>query len=213
VTKWTRTQNSRLLYEAGIGIYDQEYTELYQPGVLSSNSDVFDLNSIGQSNVYSITEQNTGKVFNAYNSPADHFSLLRTYNGAVSYVTGAHAFRFGGTLSEGNRRLVQRYTGDLTMTFRGGLPQSVTLRTPLDQRDGIRNDLGLYAQDRWTLAVQRSTPGCAMTGSLVKCWTRRCRPAAGTRQPTSAASPSRTGRTCRRASACPTTCSATARRR
>ncbi len=151
VTKWTRTQNSRLLYEAGIGIYDQEYTELYQPGVLSSNSDVFDLNSIGQSNVYSITEQNTGKVFNAYNSPADHFSLLRTYNGAVSYVTGAHAFRFGGTLSEGNRRLVQRYTGDLTMTFRGGLPQSVTLRTPLDQRDGIRNDLGLYAQDRWTL--------------------------------------------------------------
>ena len=57
VTKWTRTQNSRLLYEAGIGIYDQEYTELYQPGVLSSNSDVFDLNSIGQSNVYTITEQ------------------------------------------------------------------------------------------------------------------------------------------------------------
>jgi hypothetical protein len=151
VTKWTRTQSSRVLFEAGIGIYDQEYTELYQPGVLSSNSDAFDLNAIAQSNVYSITEQNTGKVFNAYNSPADHFSLLRTYNGAVSYVTGSHAFRFGGTLSEGNRRLVQRYTGDLTMTFRGGLPQSVTLRTPLDQRDGIRNDLGLYAQDRWTV--------------------------------------------------------------
>jgi outer membrane receptor protein involved in Fe transport len=95
-------------------------------------------------------ELNTGKVFNAYN-PGDHFSLLRTYNGALSYVTGSHAFRFGATLSEGNRRLVERYTGDLTMTFRSGLPQSVTLRTPLDQRDAIRNDLGIYAQDRWTL--------------------------------------------------------------
>jgi hypothetical protein len=151
VTKWTRTQNSRLLFEAGVGIYDQEYTELYQPQVVGSNANTFDLNAIGASTVYSITEQNTGKVFNAYNAPADHFSLLRTYSGAVSYVTGAHAFRLGGALSEGNRRLVQRYTGDLTMTFRGGLPQSVTLRTPLDQRDGIRNDLGLYAQDRWTL--------------------------------------------------------------
>ena len=31
VTKWTRTHTSRLLLEAGFGIYDQEYTELYQP--------------------------------------------------------------------------------------------------------------------------------------------------------------------------------------
>ena len=151
VTKWTRTQSSRLLFEGGIGFYNQQYTELYQPGVLGSNGDTFDLNAIGLSTVYSITEQNTGKVFNAYNSPADHYSLLRTYSGAVSYVTGAHAFRFGANLSEGNRRLVQRWTGDMTMTFRNGLPQSVTLRTPLDQRDGIRNDLGLYAQDKWTL--------------------------------------------------------------
>ena len=213
VTKWTRTQNSRLLYEAGIGIYDQEYTELYQPGVLSSNSDVFDLNSIGQSNVYSITEQNTGKVFNAYNSPADHFSLLRTYNGAVSYVTGAHAFRFGGTLSEGNRRLVQRYTGDLTMTFRDGLPQSVTLRTPLDQRDGIRNDLGLYAQDRWTLGRATVNAGLRYDWFVGEVLDETLPASRWNAAPTSAASPSRTGRTSRRASACPTTCSATARRR
>ena len=31
VTKWTRTHTNRLLLEAGFGIYDQEYTELYQP--------------------------------------------------------------------------------------------------------------------------------------------------------------------------------------
>jgi hypothetical protein len=31
VWKWTRTQSNRLLFDAGVGIYDQEYTELYQP--------------------------------------------------------------------------------------------------------------------------------------------------------------------------------------
>ena len=31
VTKWTRTHTNRLLFEAGFGIYNQEYTELYQP--------------------------------------------------------------------------------------------------------------------------------------------------------------------------------------
>src|SRR4030095_6243685 len=102
------------------------------------------------------------RVFNAWNAPADHFSTLRTYSGAASYVTGAHSFRFGGTMSEGPRRTVERYTGDLTMTFNAAAPacvsgaavacpQSVTLRTPLDQREGIKADVGLFAQDRWTI--------------------------------------------------------------
>ena len=33
VTKWSRTHTNRLLLEGGLGIYDQNYTELYQPSV------------------------------------------------------------------------------------------------------------------------------------------------------------------------------------
>ena len=39
VTRWTRTQSNRLLFDVGFGIYDQEYTELYQPDVLNGFSD------------------------------------------------------------------------------------------------------------------------------------------------------------------------------
>lgn len=161
-SKWTRTQSNKLLFEAGFGIYNQEYTELYQPDVVGSKKKVFDPDLIRKSTVYSITEQTTGKVTRAYPGPpqqffgpTDHFSILRTYSGAGSYSTGAHYFRFGGTLSEGPRRTVEYFTGDLTMTFRQGLPQAVTLRTPRDHREGIKADVGLFAQDKWT--IKRAT--------------------------------------------------------
>jgi Carboxypeptidase regulatory-like domain len=155
VSKWTRTQTSKLLLEGGFSIYSQEYTELYQPQVTGIEDKVFDMDAIAASKVFAITEQTTGRVFNAWNAPADHFSTLRTYSAAASYVTGSHSFRFGGTMGEGPRRTVERYTGDLTMTFNNAQPQSVTLRTPLDQREGIKADVGVFAQDRWT--IKRAT--------------------------------------------------------
>ncbi|MBI2150761.1 MAG: TonB-dependent receptor, partial [Acidobacteria bacterium] len=150
-SKWTRTQSARLLFEAGFSIYSQEYTELYQPDVVGSERKIFDPDLIRKSTIYAITEQTTGKVTRAYTGPGDHFSTLRTYSGSLSYATGAHNFRFGGALGEGPRRTVEYYTGDLTMTFRQGLPQSVTLRTPRDQREAIKADVGIFAQDKWTI--------------------------------------------------------------
>src|SRR4051812_6658747 len=35
VSKWTRTQSNRVLLEAGLGVYDQEYLENYQPEVFA----------------------------------------------------------------------------------------------------------------------------------------------------------------------------------
>jgi hypothetical protein len=152
VSKWTRTHTSKLLFEAGVGIYDQEYTELYQPEVTGITDKVFDQAAIRASRVYSITDQSNGKVSQAWNSPADHFSLLRTYMGAASYVTGSHSFRFGAAVTQGNWRLIQMYTGDVTpITYNSGVPVSATLRLPTDRRNGIRADTGLFAQDRWSV--------------------------------------------------------------
>jgi hypothetical protein len=151
VAKWNRAQTSRLFLDFGFAMYNQEYTELYQPEVTGLDEKIWDDSAIAASTVYSITEQTTNRVFSAWNAPADHFSTLRQYAGSASYVTGAHQFKFGATLGEGPRRLVERYTGDLTMTFNNGLPQSVTLRTPLDQREGIKADVGVYLQDKWTI--------------------------------------------------------------
>ena len=47
--------------------------------------------------------------------------------------------------------LVESFTGDWTYIYNNGTPAFVVLRTPLDQREGIKADVGLFVQDRWTV--------------------------------------------------------------
>ena len=153
VTRWARTQSNRLLFDVGVGIYDQEYTELYQPSVLDGFSDkVWDADRIRASRVYSVIDQSNNKRANAWNAPADHFSLRRNYAASVSYVTGSHSMKFGTSLSEGNWRLVEVFTGDASaITYNAGAPVSVTLRLPAERRNRIKMDAGVYVQDKWTI--------------------------------------------------------------
>lgn len=152
VTKWTRTHTNRLLFEAGVGIYNQEYTELYQPAVVGHDRKVWDLEAIRNSRVYNVVDASNSRQANAWPNPADHFSVLRSFMGALSYVTGSHSLRVGATLTNGDWRLIEARTGDVApITYNNGVPVSVTLRLPMDARNGIKQDLGLYVQDRWTV--------------------------------------------------------------
>jgi hypothetical protein len=159
VTRWTRTQTNKLLFDAGFGIYDQEYTELYQPEITGQGSKAWDLAAIADARTYTLCDNSTGvcsagtgKIAGAWNNPADHFSLLRTFSGSASYVTGSHSFKFGAALTNGNWRLVRQLTGDVQpVEFTNGAPTAVTLRLPTDRRNGIKADTGIFAQDKWTL--------------------------------------------------------------
>ena len=56
VTKWTRTHTNKLLFEGGFGIYNQEYTELYQPNVTGIEDKVWDEDAIRNSRVYNVVD-------------------------------------------------------------------------------------------------------------------------------------------------------------
>jgi hypothetical protein len=140
VSKWTRTQTNKLLFDVGLAVYDQLYQEIYQPDVFA-----------GPVPLVTIMDSSTSKIANAWNNPADHYSKLFTEQVAASYVTGAHSMRVGVTVSQARWRLVQQYTGDVQpVTYNNGAPVSVTLRIPTDRRNSIDMDMGLYAQDHWT---------------------------------------------------------------
>ncbi len=152
VSKWTRTHTNRLLLEGGVGIYNQNYTELYQPGVTGTDRKVWNADDIRNARVYNVVDQSNGRQANAWPNPADHYSVLRTFMGAASYVAGSHSFRAGATLSNGDWRQRRIWSGDMQpITYNAGVPVSVTLRLPFDRRNGIARDLGIYAQDRWSL--------------------------------------------------------------
>ena len=152
VTKWTRTHTNNLLLEGGFGLYNQEYTELYQPSVVGHDRKVFDIDAIRAATVYNVLDQSNNRQANAWNAPADHWSVLRTFMGAANYVAGSHSLRGGLTWSTGDWRLLRMWTGDVQpITYNAGRPVSVTLRLPNDRKNGIERDLGIYLQDRWTL--------------------------------------------------------------
>ncbi|HEY7286432.1 MAG TPA: hypothetical protein VH497_13365, partial [Vicinamibacterales bacterium] len=147
VTKYTRTHTNRLLFDAGFGVYDQEYQENYQPAVLSASPQLVTL--VDQSN-----NINSG----AWNNPADHFSKLFTEQFAASYITGSHSMRFGATISQAKWRLTQQWTRDISaVTYNGLLPNgnlnpvNVVLRIPTDRSNSIKNDSAFFAQDKWTV--------------------------------------------------------------
>src|SRR5204863_8479786 len=106
-----------------------------------------------------LVDQSTNVNSAAWNNPADHFSKLFTEQFAATYVTGSHSLRLGATISQAKWRLQQQYTRDIQpVTYNGLLangnlnPVSVTLRIPTDRRNSIKNDSGVFVQDKWTIS-------------------------------------------------------------
>ena len=150
-TKYTSTVSSRLLVEAGMSIYDQEYTRLPQDGIALST--------------LSVRDNVTGRRINAAPYYSQHWSTLRTYTASLSYVTGSHAAKFGMNLSEGPRHEVATVNGDMTLVYNTSttnclsgesIPcsapvQAILTGSPRDARERMNADLGIYAQDQWTI--------------------------------------------------------------
>ena len=151
VTKWTRTQTNRLLFEGGFAIYDQEYTELYQPEV-TGHPTTWDLDAISNAKVYTSSTTRTASAADAWNNPADHFSLMRTFSGPRPTSPARTRSASAARSRQGDWRLVRQGTGDVQpVEFNNGAPTAATLRLPTDRRNGIKADTGLFAQDRWTM--------------------------------------------------------------
>ncbi len=134
------TISSRLLFEAAAG----NMTEIWTREPVEDST---------TSKGYPVTEQTTGINFRAYSALfSRNYTSLRSYRSALSYVTGSHAFRVGFTLQEGPA-VTDVYTShDTSLTVRNGVPFQVTVRTtPYTARERLVADLGIYAQDTWTI--------------------------------------------------------------
>ncbi len=71
---------------------------------------------------------------------------------SVSYVTGSHNAKVGFQYNWGTYVNTRETNADLQQVYSNGVPMSVTVyNTPLRYKDALIGDLGLYAQDTWTL--------------------------------------------------------------
>jgi hypothetical protein len=159
--KWTRTATNKLLLEAGLSYYTQEYEQTCRPEVKPT-----DLPHL---------EQTTNRLTVACGSTIPPYtSWTKSYSGGASgsYVTGSHAMKFGMTTQWGTNSRTFSSNGQInTLVFNNGLlgvpatasspvpctalpcPLAVVVEnTPAEAQQKVKSDLGFFAQDTWTLS-------------------------------------------------------------
>src|SRR3989475_4533785 len=144
--KWTSTVTNKTLVEGGYSFNIERYNIVNQPGIIQQR---------GTPAWYAGASRRDLSLGTRYNSLAfqqgqypDRYNL----QGSVSYVTGSHNLRTGAQWNWGPYRRTRIANGDLVQPSRNGGPDSVEiLNTPLDWTDRLNADLGIFAQDSWTL--------------------------------------------------------------
>ena len=72
--------------------------------------------------------------------------------GSASYVTGSHNVKAGAQWNWGPYRRTRVGNADLVQRYTNGAPNSVAVyNTPIEWTDRLNADLGVFAQDAWTL--------------------------------------------------------------
>ncbi|MEQ1729375.1 MAG: carboxypeptidase regulatory-like domain-containing protein [Vicinamibacterales bacterium] len=144
--KLTSTLSNRLLFEGGFSTNYERYNFLYQDGIEKQRGTPEWYSTINKQDIALATTYNAA-VSQQLQSP-DRLSLAAS----LSYISGAHNIKAGVQNSWGNYRRTYQANGDLRAFFTNGAPTRVdVLNTPWERRDQLHSDLGIYAQDAWTL--------------------------------------------------------------
>jgi len=99
-----------------------------------------------------VTEQSTGLTYRANATYGQSPTNPVTTRVALTYVTGSHAAKFGFSEVFGRSITTNEAAGSRTYRLNNGVPNQVTLQaTPSVTVVNMNADLGLYAQDRWTI--------------------------------------------------------------
>jgi hypothetical protein len=136
---WSAPITDRMLLEAGYSATISHWPRVSNPGVSTDS--------------IRITEASTGFVYGAPETLQDLQDSDRyAQRFSVSYITGSHSFKSGFQLGQGVKNLHQYSWADYSYTFLRGMPTQITqLATPYLRKERIRADLGVFAQDQWTV--------------------------------------------------------------
>ena len=84
----------------------------------------------------------------------------KIWGASVSYVTGSHNLKVGFQHVHGIDDVITERNGDLIANYSNNRPSTVTVfNTPVNQKAHIKYDVGIFAQDSWTLKRLTVNPG------------------------------------------------------
>ena len=142
---WSHPATNRLLFEAGGALVYYTGDKLFQPGVTRDTIAVLD--SARNFRYRALGTALSGAA--AYGPDTQHQSNQRA---SIAYITGSHAFKVGTNTAQGWTSDISEINQDITYTFRGAVPQSVTLFASPHKVNDRAREVALYAQDNWTVS-------------------------------------------------------------
>ena len=144
--KWTSTVTARLLIEGGVSFNRERYDNLYQPGILADRGTAAWYQNVRKS------DNSLGYLWNASSAQLGNYPDRYNVAGSASYVTGSHSVKVGFQDSFGPYRRYNNANADLYQVYNNLAPLQVTvLNTPLQVKEYLDANMGLYAQDSWKL--------------------------------------------------------------
>jgi hypothetical protein len=144
--KLTSTLTSRILVEGGFSTNYERYNNNYQAGIYKERGTPEWYTTVNKQ------DQSLGTTYNAGVVQSGQYPDRYALAASMSYVTGSHNVKVGIQDTWGQYRRTRVANGDLRAFFQNGTPAFVhVLNTPLEWKDKLKADLGVYAQDAWTL--------------------------------------------------------------
>ncbi len=146
VLRFTSAVSNKLFVEAGYSFNYEEYVITNQDGINQDRGTPAWFAGASRRDATLVTLKNGlanwgGRYPDRFNTQA-----------AVSYVTGAHQAKVGFQFNWGTYVNTRETNADLQQVYLNGAPSQVTIyNTPLRYQDALLGDLGIYAQDTWTL--------------------------------------------------------------
>jgi len=155
--KWTYTATNRLLFEAGIAPGASPDTIIAEPDRI---------NGISIQEQGSPAGSSLGIRPLIYRAPQafdfDDRLPSQSFAGSMSYVTGSHSVKIGMDMQRGYfwRGDNNESTGGIWYRTREYQPNLVTIQAPnAGWQNNLNYNLGIYAQDRWTVSRLTVTGG------------------------------------------------------
>jgi hypothetical protein len=139
---WSSPVNNKLLLEAGGTLTAQDFHGFRQPGVPETQ--------------FSITERLPAAGMPSTWGSSTAYGANRSnqinYRASASYVTGSHSTKVGFNLMHQWRYTTQEPNNSISLTLNNGAPFQITeYATPITFHETVNYNMGLYAQDQWTI--------------------------------------------------------------
>ena len=141
---WTSPVTSRLLFEAGASSAPQTMNWPTQPYGAPDLPGILELANPAAGRIQFRNKGSSNEL---------HYGQTnKSFRGSMSYVTGSHATKVGFTVTAGTQHQFTNNQTKMAYQTLRGIPTQVTFYAyPLLRSDSLNPNLGIYAQDQWTV--------------------------------------------------------------